>query len=185
MIRTRNKARILGLGAGFVATLAACGQKAEQSAAPQVQEKSFTVTPASASVKISFLTGQLQDVKVTERVEQGTGKVVDQPRLHATLKLKNTSPDQAARLISGKIIYADMEGKPISLAEGRGDTSFSLPSYQSDRLDPGKETSHDIDVPFPAAGLQTEKLGDIRLELTYIPMPYKIETVKIPVALGS
>ena len=182
---TRRNAWILGLGTALAAALAAFGQKADQSATPQVNEKTFSLTPASADVKASFLTGKLQDLKVTDRVEQGSGKVVDPPRLHATLKLKNTSTDQTARLISGKIEYMDADGKPISLAEARRDTSFTLPSYQSDRLDPGKDVSQDIEVPFPSAALKEKKLRDIRLELTYIPMPYKEETVQMHVSLGG
>ena len=182
---TRRNAWILGLGTALAAALAACGQKTEQSATPQVEEKTFNLTPASADVKASFLMGQLQGLKVTERVEQGTGKVAEPARLRATLKLKNTSTDQTARLISGKIEYMDADGKPISLAEGRRDTSFTLPSYQSDRLDPGKDISQEIDVPFPTAALKAKALRDIRLDLTYIPMPYKEETVRIPVSLGG
>ncbi len=117
-------------------------------------------------------------------MEQGTGKVVDLPKLGATLKLKNTSENQAARPISGKIEYVDAEGRLIPLAEGRGETSFQFPYYQ-DRLDPGKEASLNIEVPFPAAALKEKKLRDIRLELAYIPTPYKEEVVSIPVSIGQ
>jgi hypothetical protein len=47
------------------------------------------------------------------------------------------------------------------------------------------ETSQDIAVPFPAAALKEKKLGDIRLELSYIPTAYRIEAAKIPVSLGE
>jgi len=110
---------------------------------------------------------------------------VDPPKLRATLKLKNSSENQAARLISGKIEYADAQGKLIPLAEGRGDTSFKFYSYGPDRLDPGLETSQSIEVPFPAAPLKDKTLRDIRLELSYIPTPYKEETVHIQVSLGK
>jgi hypothetical protein len=181
----RRNMWILGVGSVMAAALAACGQQSSSSTGPSAEEKTFNLTPANASVKASFLTGQLQDLKVVERVEQGTGKVTEPPRLHATLKLKNASQDQSARLLSGKIEYMDKEGKPIALAEGRRDTSFSLPSYQSDRLDPGKDVSQDIDVPFPSTALKEKRLRDIRLDLTYIPMPYKEETVEMHVSLGG
>jgi len=186
-MRIRGSASIIWwVGAGLLAAgLAACGQKDEQASAPQVEERTIAVTPATASVKASFLTGELQDMKVTERVEKGSGKVVDPPKLWATLKLKNTSESQAARLIVGKIEYADAEGKVIPLAEGRGDTSFKFYSYQTERLDPGMETTARIEVPFPAAALKDKKLRDIRLELTYIPTPYKEETINIQVTVGN
>jgi hypothetical protein len=169
----------------IAAALTACGQQEQQAGAPQVEEKTFALTPSTAAMKATFLTGELQDMKVTERVEKGTGKVVDPPKLWATLKLKNTSEDQAARLIVGKIEYADAEGKAIPLAEGRGDTSFKFYSYQTERLDPGMETTARVEVPFPAAALKDKKLQDIRLELTYIPTPFKEETVNIKVSLGG
>jgi hypothetical protein len=77
------------------------------------------------------------------------------------------------------------DGKPVSPAEGRRDTTFTLSSYQSDRLDPGREASQDIDVPFPSAALKENTLRDIRLDLTYIPMPYKEETMQVHVSLGG
>lgn len=180
----RRRARIMWCAVGaLTAGLAACGQKAEQSAAPQVEEKTFVLSPASASVKAAFLTGELQDMKVSERVEQGTGKVVDPPKLLATLKLKNTSRDETARLVAGRVEYADATGKPILLA--RKDTGFKFSSYQTERLDPGMEVTQSIDVPFPAAAVTGRNLRDIRLELTYIPTPYKNVTVNVQTSLGK
>lgn len=183
-MRVQGNAWIAWWGAALVAAgLAACGQQEQGTTAPQVEERTFAVTPSTASVKAAFLTGELQDLKVSERVDKGTGKVVDPPKLRATLKLKNTSESQAARLIAGKIEYADVEGQLIPLAEGRADTSFRFYSYQTDRLDPGMETTQSIEVPFPAAALRDKKLRDLRLELTYIPTPYKEETVNIQISL--
>ncbi len=185
MMRTGASRVLVWVGAGIVAVgLAACSQQGQPAATPQVQEKTFPLTPATASVKASFLTGELQNMKVTERVEQGTERVVEPPRLRATLKLKNTSRDQAVQLIAGKIEYADAQGKPIPLAQSGQDTTFKFSSYQTERLDPGKDTSQEIDVPFPAAALPDKQLRDIRLEMTYILTPYKQEAVDIPVSLG-
>lgn len=164
-------------------TLAACAQQ-ERTAAPSVETKTFALTPATASVKVSFLTGELKDLRVVEGVEQGTGTVVEPPKLRATLKLKNSAPDQTVRLLSARIEYGDMEGQPIPLAEGRRDTGFKFYGYQ-DRLDPGMETSQDIDVPFPAAALKDKTLRDIRLEVSYIPTPYREDTATVRVSLAE
>lgn len=178
----------MGCAAGVLAiTLVACSQQGGQNAvAPSPQEeKTFSLTPDASAVTIAFLAGQLRDLRVTERVERASGKVVDPPWLHATLKLKNVSTDQAARLISGKLLYLDAGGKPIALAKDRRDTNFTFSTYQTDRLDPGMETSQAIEVPFPAAALEAKKLQSIRLDLSYIPSPYKDEMVNIPVSLGG
>ena len=161
----------------------ACTQQ-ERAAAPAVEDKVFALTTDNASLKVSFLAGELADLRVTERVEAGTGKVVDLPRLRAKLTLKNTSSDQAARLLSGSIEYMDAEGKRIPPAEGRGDTTFRFSSYQ-ERLDPGMETAQDIEVPFPVVALREKKLRDIRFELSYIPTPYREETATIRVSVSQ
>ena len=42
-----------------------------------------------------------------------------------------------------------------------------------------------MDVDFPAEALKTKKLKEIRVELTYIPSPYKEETVNFTVSIGG
>lgn len=184
MSRARPYGRVAILVACVAGGLTACGQQSDQTAAvPGVEDRSFALEPASVPVRVAFMTGQLKDMRVTDRVERGTGKVVNPPKLQATLLLKNTAEDRTARLLGGTIAYADTEGQPIVLAEGRRDTSFRFFSYQTDRLDPGMETTQSIDVPFPAAALGNRSLGNIRLELTYMPLPYEEETTRVTVSL--
>jgi len=180
----RRNAWTVWCGAVAVALgVTACAQQ-ERAPGPSVEEKTFPLAPATARLNGSFLTGELKDLKVVERVEEGTGKVVDAPKLRATLKLKNSSRDQTARLLGGRIEYADGVGTPIALVEGRGDTSFKFYAYTTERLDPGMEISQDIDVPFPAAALENRKLRELRVKLSYIPTPYREETLAVPVSLA-
>lgn len=177
-----------GVGVGILGlVLTACSQEQGQVTASNAQpiDKTISLKPASATVRVAFLAGQLQDLRVSEEVEASTGKVVDPPLLHATLKLKNVSGDQAARLISGKLQYLGPDGEPIQLAADRRDTGFTLNTYQTDRLDPGMQTSEEIEVPFPTAALEKGTLHEIRLDLTYTPMPYKDESVTIPVSVSG
>jgi len=166
----------------LLAGLAGCGRQ-EASEAPRIEEKVFSMNPMAAPVRVAFLTGELTDLKVVERVNAQTGEVVEAPKLRGTLKLKNGSSDQTARLLAGEVEYLDGAGKPIALANERTDTSFRFSSYQADRLDPGMATSHDIDVPFPAAALNGQMLADVRLNLTYIPAPYREESVTVPMVI--
>jgi hypothetical protein len=64
-------------------------------------------------VKASLLTGEFQDMKVSERVEQGTGTLVEAPKLRATLKLKNTSV-APARARTGSDQEADRRVSHVS-----------------------------------------------------------------------
>src|SRR5574341_743208 len=174
MTMTRQSVCRLCWGAGLLAlALAACSQQPGQTAwtPAQTEEKPFPLKPQSLPVKVSFLLGELQELKVKEQIERGTGKIREAPELRGMLKLKNTSSDQAVRLLWGRIQYVDADGKIMPLAKEQGNASFTFSSYQTEGLDPGMETSQYVDVPFPAAALQGKSLQDIRLELSYIPTP--------------
>jgi hypothetical protein len=169
----------------LVLALAGCGRSSPNLASPEIVEQTFALKPSSSGLQIAFLTGQLEDLKVVKRVEKETERVVEQPRLRGVLKLKNTSTDRAARLLGGRIEYADRVGKPIPLAEGRGDATISFYTYGGERLDPGMETAQNVEVPFPAAALQSRSLADLRVEVTFIPAPYREETGSMKISLGE
>jgi hypothetical protein len=136
-------------------------------------------------VKAGIVIGEVTGMKVTERVEQGTGRVVSPAKLTAILNLKNSSANQTVRLVAGKILYIDATGQPIKLEDMRTAPTLTFPSYGNDRLDPGQEASQSLDVDFPAEALKAKKLKEIRLELAYIPSPYHEETVKFSVTIGG
>ena len=150
-----------------------------------IEDKTYTVTPASVKVKAGIVTGEVTEMKVTERVEKGSDRLVSPAKLTGTLKLKNSSKDQAVRLIAGKIQYIDAQGQPIRLVEGRTEPLIKFATYGAERLDPGQEATQSLDVDFPAEALKAKKLKEIRLELTYIPSPYKEETVNFTVVIGG
>jgi len=159
----------------------------QQSSGPQVviEDKTYTVTPASVTVKAGIVTGEVTEMKVTERVEKGSGTVVSPAKLTGKIVLKNSSKDQTVRLITGKIQYIDVQGQPIRVGEGRTEPLLKLATYGAETLDPGKEATQSLDVDFPAEALKAKKLKEIRLELAYIPSPYKEESVNFTVAIGG
>jgi hypothetical protein len=150
-----------------------------------VEDRVYPVTPASMTVKTGMITGEVIELKVTERVEKGSGRVVSPAKLTGTLKLKNSSKDQAVRLVGGKIQYIDVQGQSIKLEETRTEPIIKFATYGSERLDPGQEATQSLDVEFPAEALKAKKLKEIRLELTYIPSPFKEETVNFTVSIGA
>src|ERR1043166_7640513 len=103
-----TKAALIALGAAG-AMLAACTPQAPTAIAT-VNDKVYTVTPNAMKVKAGIVTGELTDMKVTERVEDGTGRIAEPAKLTGKLSLKNTSSDQTMRLVGGKISYIDMQG---------------------------------------------------------------------------
>jgi uncharacterized membrane protein YeaQ/YmgE (transglycosylase-associated protein family) len=178
-----------GLGAALVAVVAWMTLGPAQqpvAAAAVIEDRTYTVTPAAMTVRAGLVTGDVTDMKVTERVEQGSGRVVSAAKLTAKIALKNSSTDQTVRLVAGKIRYIDAKGQPIALEDARTEPTLKFASYgASDRLDPGQEATESLDVDFPAAALKAKTLKEIRLELAYIPSPYRQETVHFAVSIGG
>jgi uncharacterized membrane protein YeaQ/YmgE (transglycosylase-associated protein family) len=154
-------------------------------AAAVVEDRTYAVTPAAMKVKAGIVTGEVTDMKVTERVEQGSGRVVSPAKLTANLVLKNSSANQTVRLVAGKIQYIDTGGQAIKLEDMRTEPTLKFPAYGTDRLDPGQEATQSLDVEFPTEALKAKKLKEIRLELAYIPSPYHEETVNFTVSIGG
>ncbi len=173
----------IGLTILAVAVMAlGCSQ---QPSGAVIEDKAYTVTPAAVTVKAGIVTGEVTEMKVTERVEKGSNRVVSPATLTGTLKLKNTSASQTVRLVTGKIQYIDAHGQPIKLEEARTEPALKFATYGSERLDPGQEAAQSIDVAFPAEALKAKKLKEIRLELAYIPSPYREETINFTVSIGE
>ncbi|PYN84178.1 MAG: hypothetical protein DMD87_28605 [Candidatus Rokuibacteriota bacterium] len=178
-----------GLGAALVALVAWMTfgpvQQPAAVAAP-IEEKTYAVTPAAVKVRAGIVTGEVTDMKVAERVEKGSDRIVTAAKLTGMLKLKNTSANQTVRLLEGKLRYIDAKGQPIKLEDARTEPTFKFATYgSSERLDPGQEAIQSLDVEFPAEALKPNSLKEIRLEFAYIPSPYREETVNFPVSIGA
>ena len=155
--------------------------------APVINDKVYSVTPDSVKVKAGIVTGEITEMKVTERVEEGSGRVVSPAKLSGKLVLKNTSADQTVRLIGGKILYIDAQGQAIKLEASRIEPTIKIASSygSSERLDPGQDATQTVDAEFPVEALKAKKLKEIRLELSYIPSPFKEETLNFVVSISG
>jgi hypothetical protein len=172
-----------GGGVLLALTVAAAGLTIRDGSAmaTQIDAKTIPLQPQVTFVKAWFLTGELQGLRVTEGVDHKTGTLVTPPVLRATLTVTNDSQHQAARLLGGKIEYLDPAGQQIAIAH----TSFTFIGIPTNRLDPGMHTSQAIEVPFPPAALKPNGLREVSLQLIYLPGPYQVDTVHVPVALGG
>jgi uncharacterized membrane protein YeaQ/YmgE (transglycosylase-associated protein family) len=177
-----------GLGAALVAAvgwmiLGPVPQPAASAAV--IEEKTYAVTPTAITVKAGILTGEVTEMKVAERVEKGSDRITTPAKLTAILRLKNTSANQTVRLLDGKMQYIDAQGQPIKLEDMRTEPTLRFSTSGSERLDPGQEATQSVDVEFPAEALKANKLKEIRLELAYIPSPYREETINFAVSIGA
>ena len=150
-----------------------------------INDKVYAVTPADIKVKGAVISGTLSEMKVVERVEDGSGRVEQPARLTGKLVLTNVSKDQSLRMLGGKLIYIDTQGRPIPLEDKRTEPTLKVSnSYGSqERLDPGQDASQTVEAEFPVAALKMKRLKEIRLELLYIPSPYKQETINFGVSI--
>ena len=175
-----------GLGAAVVAIMGwmLFGPAQQPSAtAAAVEDKTYAVTPAAMTLKAGILVGEVMDMKVTERIEQGSQRVVTAAKLTARVLLKNSSANQTVRVVAGKIRYIDMRGQAMTLEDNRADPIVKFTG--GDRVDPGQEITESLDVEFPTAALKGDTLKAIRLDLAYVPAPYREETVNLAVSVGG
>lgn len=178
--------KMTGIAVATMMALAVIGCAPKPSVVgPAIEDKVYSVTPATVAVKAGPVTGEVTELKVTERVEQGSGRIDSPAKLSGTLKLKNVSTDQTVRLVGGKFIYIDSQGQPIKLEDARTEPTIRFSSSSAERLDPGQDAAQSVDVSFPAEALKAQKLKEIRLELTYLPSSYKQETVNLAVSIGA
>jgi uncharacterized membrane protein YeaQ/YmgE (transglycosylase-associated protein family) len=178
----------VGLGVAMVVVVAwmTLGPAQQPAAtAAVIEDRTYAVTPVSATLKAGVLTGEFVDLKVTERVEKGSDRVTTPAKLTGTLRLKNASTDQTVRLIEGKLLYLDAKGQPIKLEDARTEPALKFTTSGSERLDPGQEATQFLDVEFPAEALKGKTLKDIRLEFAYVPSPYREQTVNFAVSIGA
>lgn len=177
---------VLVIGAAVVAMTLGCSPKPAATQAA-VNDKFYAVTPDAVTVKGSLLSGALTEIKVVERVEDGSGRIDQPARLTGKLVLTNVSKDQSLQLLGGKLLYIDMQGKPIPLEDKRTEPTLKASNSSSspDRLDPGQDASQSVEADFPAEALKMKRLKEIRLELQYIPSTYKQETMNFGVAISG
>lgn len=150
-----------------------------------IEDKVYPVTPPSMTVKSGMITGEVIDLKVTERVEKGSDRVVSPARLTGTLRLQNTSANRTVRLLEGKLRFIDAQAQAIRPGAGQTDPIVKFTRYGHERLDPDQNASYALDVDFPVEALQANRLKEIRLELAYIPSPFREETVTFSVSIGT
>jgi hypothetical protein len=150
-----------------------------------IEDKTYAVNPSAMTVKCGIITGELSDLKVTERIERGSDRVVSPARLTGTLRLENSSANRAVHLVERRFLFIDAQGRSIKLEATRANLPSMFPPYGKVRLDPGQESSQALEVEFPVEALTANKLKEIRLELSYIPSPFREETVNFTVSIGA
>jgi hypothetical protein len=124
-----------------------------------IEDRTYPVTPASMTVKCGIITGELRDLKVTERVEKGSDRVVSPAKLTGTLRLENMSANRAVHLVESKFLFIDSHGQPIKPEAAQADRPVTF-TYGREQLDPGRDSFQAVGVEVPVEALQANKLKD-------------------------
>jgi len=174
------------MAAVIAAAISGCTPTVQEKVA-LINDKVYVVAPAQITVKAGILLGEVTEMTVVERVEEGTGRIDSAAKLKGKLKLTNSSTDQSVRLLNGKVLFIDDQGQLIKVEDSRTEPTISFSgSYNSpDRLDPGNETTQVVDVNFPAEALKSKKLKEIRLEIEYLPASYRKDTASFDVTVNA
>src|SRR5437762_12863243 len=109
---------VMAVSAAVAAMMFGCSPQPSATVAV-VKDKIYSVTPAAMKVKSGIVTGELTEMKDTERIEEGPGRITSPRKLNRKLVLKNVSADQSLRLTGRNVLYINMQGKPFKLGESR------------------------------------------------------------------
>lgn len=174
------------VAAPLVMADASCRLQGPSLASVTFEEKSYTITPAAVEVHAArIIAGEITDMRVVQRVERISGRVISPPRLMGTLRLWSSSMTHSVRLVVAKIQYLDDQWCPIKLDDSRTHGTFKFATDGIEWIDPGQEAIHAIDVAFPAEALKARRLTRLRLEIGYVSSPYREEMVSFAVSIGS
>jgi hypothetical protein len=114
---------VMILTAATAAGFLGCSQQPSGTAAV-IEDRTYTVTPAAMKVKAGIVTGDVTEMKVTERVEKGSGRVISPAKLTAKVVLKNSSANQTVRLgirtTNTRILWRGSSSLTESLRSSRG-----------------------------------------------------------------
>jgi len=178
------RASLILVSAAVAAIAAGCSQ--QSAAAPVLTDRLYTVAPDSARSQVGIVAGEIVRMKVTQRVEQQSGRSPLPARLTGRLFLQNISADQPIRITGAHISYLDAQGQPMRLDNDRTEPGFTFGSSSgaSRRLEPGQNATELLDIEFPAAALKAGALKEIqiRLELSNVP---RVQMLNFAVAIGS
>ncbi len=162
------------------------GCSPQSAAAPVADDRLYAVRPDTAQAQGGTIAGEFVRMKITQRIERGSGRVVAPARLSGRLFLQNTSANQVIHVDRAWISYFDGEGRPIPLERDRAEPAISFGSSSGAlrRLDPGQNATELLDAEFPAAALAAGTLKEIQVRLE-LSNARRVETLNFAVSVGA
>src|SRR5207247_11246808 len=93
---------VMAVSAAVAAMIFGCSPQPSATVAV-VKDKIYSVTPAAMKVKSGIVTGELTEMRVTERIEEGSGRITSPANLSGKLVVTNVHADEAPLLLGGEV----------------------------------------------------------------------------------
>ncbi len=166
---------------GLVSMVGIWGCAKEQKVeTPKEQQITKDLLPSHTELKSQNFLVELKDLKVQMTVDNASKDILQTPSLSGNLKITNESKDNMD--IQGvSLQYLDEAGKPIAFSSGEKSAKVSL--YQN-TIKPGESTEASLSATIPRAALKEKALGNVEINLVYVPSPVRRDTFTVPEKLG-
>jgi hypothetical protein len=134
------------------------------------------LVPPKAEVKGQNFLVNLSGLQVVMWENITSKEIVETPSLQGHIKITNNS-QEVVDVQAVTIEYLDEAGKPIDFESGEKIAKANL--YMSS-IKPGETTEGSLDVTIPRKAIEGKVLGNVEINLVYIPYPLKRETLTVP-----
>ncbi len=148
--------------------------------APKQERVTKNLAPPKAEVKGQNFLVDLSDLQLVMWEDMTSKKIVETPSLQGHIKITNKSQD-VLDIQAVSIEYLDEAGKPIDFESGEKIAKANL--YVS-AIKPGESTEGSLDVTIPRKAVEGKALGQVEINLVYIPSPLNRETLTVPEKIG-
>ena len=168
------------------AVAALAGGCSPQPSAAAVAITEYALNPDSLRVQADSVAGEIVRMKVTQRIDQDSGRSVSRARLSGRLFLQNVSAHEAVRLIGATITYVDGAGQPIPLESGHAAPKFTFAASSGafGALQPGQNATELLDAEFPLQALLAKSLKEVRIHLELSNVP-RVETLSFALSIAA
>jgi hypothetical protein len=144
--------------------------------APKQEQVIKNLIPSKAEVKGQNFLLEFSELQFVILKNKDSEEITETPRLKGRIKITNQSKD-ILEIQGITFEYLDHAGKPIPFISGE---KISKAIVMLQAIRPGEITESSIDATIPKTAVKGKALGQIEVNLVYIPTLLKREKLLIP-----
>jgi len=162
----------LCLAVGFFSCAKEEKKRVEDSNQEQIEKN---LVPRKAGVKGQVFLAELTDLKVATTIDKNSWEIIGTPSFKGNIRITNISKDILD--IQGITVeYLNGAGKPIAFSSGEK-VSKASPFWKT--LKPEELAEGTLVAAIPRKAVKEEILGKIQVNLVYVSIPLKRETLTL------